>query len=138
MISLVNGAHTEALPSGYTWLDEFGKDSAAKVQVVKWLLPQNGASSVLIQESTRSGGQTVTLSSDEGPGQMPRSQLDTLQAWADAMPSPTLTLEFTGRGNLTVKFSHADGPAIEAHPVLWREPPEADDPYWVTLRFLRV
>ncbi len=139
MISLSYGGHTETLPSGYCWTDEFGQGNANKVQVIKWLLPQYGVSAILIQETVRgTGGQTVTLGDENGPGQMPRGQLDQLKTWADLTPAPVITLAMDGRASQSVQFFNANGPAIEARPVLWQEPPDADDPYWVTLHFIRA
>jgi len=135
MIRLIHNGQTQALPDGYYWKDEFGWGK--KAQVLKRLLPQDGVSALLIQETAKAGGQPVTLGSEQGPGFMPRSQLEALQAWADLMPSPTMTLEQDGRASMAVLFDFSNGPAIEASPIFAVEPPAADDWWWVTLHLIR-
>ena len=138
MIKLTYNNITETLDAGFCWVDEFTKASQNKVQLLKWLLPQDGQSSALVQESARSGGQTMTLADENGPGWMLRGQLDVLQAWADITPSVTVLIEMDGRTDVEAIFFNASGPAIEARPVLWKEPPDPADPYWVTLHCLKV
>lgn len=135
MIRLKYYGQTETLPPAYFWVDEFAW--AKKAMIVKRLLPQDGVSAAFIQVTEKSGGQTVTLAAENGPGMMSRGQLETLQGWSLVSPSPLITIEQDGRDTLTAYFDFQTGPAIIANPVFAMEPPQSDDWWYVTLKFIR-
>lgn len=136
MITLTIAETPYPLPSCYCWSDEFAW--SAKSQIHTRLLPQDGQSALLIQETVKTGGQPLTLASDDGPGMMTRGLLDDLIAAAAVSPSPVVTVAMTGRATLTALFDYSRGVAIEGAPVLAKEPPADDDLYWVTLHLIKL
>lgn len=91
---------------------------------------------MLIDYGTRIGGRNISLSSDgDDSGWVPRSSVETLQAWA-SVAGREMALGMNGV-TYQVIFRQLDG-AIEASPVAFCSDRAATDWYSVTLRFLEI
>ncbi len=121
---------TIELPDDLFWVDEFEWDKIAQAQ--EYLV----GGSLLIEESEKLAGRTITLAGMPDMGWVPRSTVLALQARRD-LPGRQFTLTLKDSRQFTVVFNRASG-AVEAEPVLPWKQTETGDWYSLTLRFTEV
>jgi ABC-type antimicrobial peptide transport system permease subunit len=130
MNTLTYGVTTLTLPDDLLWVDEFD-----------WQQVQQGtaytvAGALLVEAAVKLAGRPVTLQAGVDYAWTLRSVLNTLNAWK-ALPAQVFALVLRDAAPINVVFDHARTP-IEARPVIDYATPVDDDPYVVTLRFIKV
>ena len=130
-----------ALPFDIQWADEF---TAWKVgQLIRPTL--TGA--LVIQESALQAGRPITLRGFDDGGMryvapITLATLNALRALEETAGGASMTLILPAAGDttrsFTVRFRRTDGPAIEATPLKYQAPAEADDWFLATLRLIQV
>lgn len=127
--TLALGATTITLPDDLLWPDEFTWAPVAQVA-------SYGVTGALhIDAAAKLAGRPITLAGGDDYAWCPRSTLIALEAWK-ALPAQVFTLTLRGV-QYPVIFDHEKG-AVDAKSVADYSDPSADDPYVVTLRFLKV
>jgi hypothetical protein len=128
-ITLTRSATTLTLPDDLLWTDEYGWPAVEQRQ------QYSVAGALVVEAAAKQAGRTIRLEAGDDYAWMPRSLLDTLLSWA-ALPGEQMALLLRGVTH-TVVFDHAAG-AIDAQPAWPVSDPASDDPYVVSLRFLKV
>ena len=126
--TLVYGATTIVLSDDLLWIDEF--DWTPVEQTREYSL--GGA--LIVDSAAKLAGRPITLVSGSDFGWLPRSTIEALRV-AASLPAQQFTLTHLGVAH-TVIFD-GSGP-LTAEPVWTVSDPDADDPYVVSLRFLKV
>jgi len=129
-IVLSKGSAALTLPDGLYWSDEHNWQPV--VQSAEYSL--TGA--LIVESAIKLAGRPITLTADEDRAWMPRSDLDTLYAWASSTPV-AMTLIYHGR-TASVIFRHNDPPAIQARPLWETWPPAGTDWLIATIKLMEL
>ena len=129
------------LPYDIQWVDEF---TAWKVgQIIRPTL--TGA--LVVQESALQAGRPITLRGFDDGGlrfvaPITLATLNALRALEETAGGASMTLVLPAAGDttrsFTVRFRRTDAPAIEAAPIKFIVPAEAEDRYLATIRLIQV
>ncbi len=118
------------LPDDIWWSDEL--DWSPVEQKTEYSL--EGA--LLIEESIKQKGRTITLAGSEDRAWVPRSTVLDLMDLA-AIPGTEMVLTFGSR-TFNVMFRRGDGLPVEARPIFAISPPADEDWYTLILRLMEI
>lgn len=125
------------LPADLQWIDEYGDGSDLVGQVVSTTI--TGA--LVIQTNAQQAGRRITLQGRQegnaGFAAITRATVEALRTLA-ADIDETHTLTFSDGRTFDVVFRRDDGPAVEATPFRFADPPDDDDLYYPTIRLMQV
>jgi len=105
-----------ALP-GLAWTDEHRSAAVAQTTV------RTLSGGVTIYAAGLAAGRPITLEAQADQGWLTREQADALLAMA-AVPGRRMMLAIRGAARVVV-FDHANPPAVDLHPLVWRNDDEA-------------
>ena len=130
-ITLTQGATTVTLPDALNWVDEYTWSAVEQTKTYT----TTGA--LLIEESVKQAGRSITLEGSEDRTWCTRALVDQLHAWA---ATPGIVLTFTIRSTAReVTFDHEKG-ALQGLPLIFYADGSIDatDIYVPTLRLLEL
>lgn len=125
-----DGGAVIPLPDNLVWRDEFTWNAAVSSQAY------STTGSQIIQGGVRAAGRPITLGGLADGGWMARVDAAALIAEADVFGRRYMLALHDSR-TFQVEFAPGEGTAI-ARPVFENYEPDANEPYWLELRFITV